>query len=356
MTDYPGRIPDVEELELRAAAERLVSEYFARLDRADVEGLLELYADDAVLQDAKGKAAIRQAILRTSAAVAGKKSPHIPTNIRAASIDDGVAVDYTVVAYLQEGPGPYPAIAILNQRQILKRSASDGSLQIVEHRVQGFDLERPELTAIDKPIRKDVARNRGLLMQSAEELFAERGTEVTLEEIARHAGVGVATAYRHFASKSAIVEAMLESRIGKFLAVLHECESIPDPREAFETYLYRICELQATDRGMREAISANHGIDKVAEFRDRGKPLFEQLFQRAKQAGAFRPECEPSDIVVAFWMISKVSDSTDRNSPDQWRRQLNFLLDGLRAEAIPRQTPATPALSMEQIETIMATI
>ena len=178
-------------------------------------------------------------------------------------------------------------------------------------------------------------------MQSAEELFAERGTEVTLEEIARHAGVGVATAYRHFESKSAIVEAMLESRIGKFLAVLHECESIADPREAFETYLYRICELQATDRGMREAISANHGIDKVAEFRDRGKPLFERLFNRAKEAGAFRPECELSDIVVAFWMIGKVSDSTNRTSPEQWRRQLNFLLDGLRAEAVPRQPPAS---------------
>ena len=144
MSDYPGRIPDVAELALRAAAERLVSEYFARLDRADVEGVLELYADDAVLQDVTGKDAIRQAILSSSAAVAGKKSPHIPTNIRAASIDDGVAVDYTVVAYLQEGPGPYPAVAILNQRQILKRSAPDGGLQIAEHRVQGFDLEQPQ--------------------------------------------------------------------------------------------------------------------------------------------------------------------------------------------------------------------
>ena len=130
----------MHELGLRAAAERLVGEYFARLDRADVEGVLELYADEAVLQDVTGKAAIRQVILSTSAAVAGKNSPHIPTNIRAASIDDGVAVDYTVVAYLQEGPGPYPAVAILNQRQILKRSPSDGSLRIVEHRVQGFDL------------------------------------------------------------------------------------------------------------------------------------------------------------------------------------------------------------------------
>jgi hypothetical protein len=54
-------------------------------------------------------------------------------------------------------------------------------------------------------------------------------------------------------------------------------------------------------------------------------------------------------------MVSKVSDSTDRHAPEQWRRQLNFLLDGLRAEAMPRQAPTTPALSMEQIETIMAT-
>ncbi|HEX3714231.1 MAG TPA: helix-turn-helix domain-containing protein [Trebonia sp.] len=212
------------------------------------------------------------------------------------------------------------------------------------------------MTAVDKPVRKDVARNRGLLMRSAEAMFAERGTEVTLEEIARHAGVGVATAYRHFASRQAIVEAMLESRVAKFMAVLHECESIADPREAFETYLYRICELQANDRGMREAISANHGVDKVADFRERGRPLFERLFNRAKQAGAFRPECEPSDIVVAFWMIGKVSDAASGISPEQWRRQLNFLLDGLRAEAVPRQPPAEPALSMEQVETIMATI
>jgi AcrR family transcriptional regulator len=212
------------------------------------------------------------------------------------------------------------------------------------------------MTAVDRTIRKDVARNRGLLTQSAEAMFAERGTEVTLEEIARHAGVGVATAYRHFASRQALIEAMLESRVGQFLAVLHECESIADPREAFETYLYRICELQANDRGMREAISANHGIDKVAEFRERGRPLFERLFDRAKRAGVFRPECEPSDIVVAFWMIGKVSDATSGISPEQWRRQLNFLLDGLRAEAVPRQQPATPALSMGQVEAIMATI
>jgi hypothetical protein len=55
-------------------------------------------------------------------------------------------------------------------------------------------------------------------------------------------------------------------------------------------------------------------------------------------------------------MIGKVSDATSGISPEQWRRQLNFLLDGLRAEAVPRQQPTTPALSMEQVEAIMATI
>jgi ketosteroid isomerase-like protein len=139
--DFPGRIPDAEELALRAAAQSLVSEYFARLDRADVDGVLELYADDASLAGLQGKPAIRQSILDNSGAVAGRDSPHLPTNIRASVDGDRVIVNFTVVAYSMDGPGPYPAIAILKQSQILKRSASDGSLRIEEHSLQGFELE-----------------------------------------------------------------------------------------------------------------------------------------------------------------------------------------------------------------------
>ena len=197
------------------------------------------------------------------------------------------------------------------------------------------------MTVADQPVRRDAARNRGLLRQSVDAMFAERGTEITLEDIARHAGVGVGTAYRHFTSRQAVVEAMLASRARRFLAILHECAEIADPCEAFEAYLYRICELQAADRGMRAVVLAERGTDadRVAEFRERSWPLFERLFNRAKQAGAFRPECEPGDIVAAFWMVGKVSDATDRTSPEQWRRQLSFVLDGLRAQAAPRQCP-----------------
>ena len=146
----------------------------------------------------------------------------------------------------------------------------------------------------------------------------------------------MATAYRHFANKQALVEAMFETRISRFLTILEECEKIEDPQEAFETYLYRICELQANDRGIREAISVNYGIDKVGQYRERGKPHFMRLFDRARKTGAYRADCDVSDFVVAFWMIGRVCDATSREDPGQWRRQLDFLLDGLRAESVPR--------------------
>ncbi len=209
------------------------------------------------------------------------------------------------------------------------------------------------MTEVEKPVRKDVARNRALLLRSAEELFAERGVDVTLDEIARHAGVGVATAYRHFANKQVLVEAMFESRMSQFLAVMHESELIDDPREAFEAMLYRICELQAADRGMREAIRANQAIDKVGQYHERGEPLFDGLFYRAKQAGAYRADCEPSDMIVAFWMIAAVIEATSEQSPDLWRRTLSFFLDGLRAEGEPRHPAPAGPLTRGQVGSIM---
>jgi hypothetical protein len=139
VTDFPGRVPDAEELALRSAAGALVTELFARLDRADVDGVVELYADGAVLEGAKGKSAIRQSVMRSSGAVAGRPTAHIVTNLRASASGGAVAVEYTVVAYELAGSGPYSANVILNQRQIQERS-QDGNLRIVEHRVQGYDL------------------------------------------------------------------------------------------------------------------------------------------------------------------------------------------------------------------------
>jgi hypothetical protein len=138
--DDPGRLPDADEVALRTAGQAVVTELFARLDRRDFEGAVELYAEDAVLEGARGKSEIRETILRSVTANAGQPTNHTVTNVRAAVTGHAeIVVYYTVVAYRLGGPGPYAAHAILNQQQIL-RVAVDGHLRISEHRVEGYDL------------------------------------------------------------------------------------------------------------------------------------------------------------------------------------------------------------------------
>jgi hypothetical protein len=138
--DDPGRVPDADEVGLRAAGQAVVTELYARLDRRDFEGAVELYAENAVLEGAKGKSEIRETILRSVTSNAGQPTSHTVTNVRAAVTGPSeVVVHYTVVAYRLDGPGPYAAHAILDQHQVL-RVAADGNLRIHEHRVEGYDL------------------------------------------------------------------------------------------------------------------------------------------------------------------------------------------------------------------------
>jgi hypothetical protein len=138
--DDPGRVPEGDEVGLRAAGQAVVTELFARLDRRDFDGAVELYAEDAVLEGAKGKNEIRETILRSVTSNAGQPTSHTVTNVRAAVTGHGeIVVQYTVVAYRLTGPGPYSAHAIIDQRQTL-RVAADGNLRIGEHRVEGYDL------------------------------------------------------------------------------------------------------------------------------------------------------------------------------------------------------------------------
>ena len=213
-----------------------------------------------------------------------------------------------------------------------------------------------ELTATDpasRVVRKDVARNRALLLAAADEVFTERGGDATLDDIARHAGVGVATAYRHFENKQALITAMFEDRLGKILQVLQDADALTDPREAFETFVYGVAAMQAHDRGTREVMRTNHGIDKVSAIRERAQPIAQRIVDRARAAGILRPELETNDIPMVLWMTGAISDYAGPASPELWRRYLDFVLDGMLAESLPRRTITIPALDQSQLETVM---
>src|SRR5436189_2765363 len=100
--------------------------------------------------------------------------------------------------------------------------------------------------------RRHARRNHELLVAAAREVFAERGVEASLEEIARRAGVGVGTLYRHFATRDALVEAVFERRIGEFVAVAEAAAAEPDAWLAFVGFLEATLTIQAGDRMLKD--------------------------------------------------------------------------------------------------------
>src|SRR3954465_11282391 len=105
------------------------------------------------------------------------------------------------------------------------------------------------------PLRKDAARNRERLLTAASELFAERGLNVTLNDIAHHAGVGVGTAYRRFANKEEVIDALFEERLQAVAKVATDALGNPDPWSGLVSFLERALGMQFGDRGLNQIMN-----------------------------------------------------------------------------------------------------
>src|SRR3954471_1714241 len=154
----------------------------------------------------------------------------------------------------------------------------------------------PEATA--RSLRKDAAQNRERLLAAARELFAERGLNVTLNDIAHHAGVGVGTAYRRFANKEEVIDALFEQRLRDLAAVAEDALQDPDAWHALVSFLERSLDMQFGDRGLNEIMNAPIlGLDRIRAARDRIAPLITKLVERAVRDGAVRPDLDQSDLI-----------------------------------------------------------
>jgi AcrR family transcriptional regulator len=197
--------------------------------------------------------------------------------------------------------------------------------------------------------RRHARRNHELLVEAAREVFAERGVEASLEEIARRAGVGIGTLYRHFATRDALVEAVFERRIGEFAALGEEAAEEADGWRAFTGFLERILEIQAGDRLLKDVLlrsprGTGGGAEQVrAELRR----SFEGVLERAHAHG-LRADFAFPDLALLLWSFSPLIDATADVAPTAWRRHLHWLLDGLRDESATPQVE--PPLSGEQFQ------
>jgi AcrR family transcriptional regulator len=181
------------------------------------------------------------------------------------------------------------------------------------------------------PLRADAERNRQRLMAAAKELFATRGLDVTLDEIARHAGVGTGTAYRRFPNKDALIDALMVDRIGELAAIAEECLEEPDPWVGLSGYFERALALQAADRGLKDVLfSSGRGRERSTEARRQIAPVVARLVRRAQEAGVVRSDFALSDVPLINFMLNTLVDFGRDVEPDLYRRYLAIVLDGLR--------------------------
>jgi AcrR family transcriptional regulator len=198
-----------------------------------------------------------------------------------------------------------------------------------------------EETAVDeavKPLRRDAARNRELILETAAEVFAEHGIDAGYDEIARRAGVGVGTVYRRFPERAELVRALFEARIAEVVTIGEKAATRPDAWEGLTWFLQKIIELQVADRGLKEVmVQTMTEADHLTAGRD-VLPILDGLVGRAKAEGALRPDVEATDLgILLIFMSSMASPS----QPDLWRRYFTLLLDGLRLGPTTSPLPLT---------------
>jgi AcrR family transcriptional regulator len=190
----------------------------------------------------------------------------------------------------------------------------------------------------ERALRLDAARNQERIVAAAAGAFAELGAEVTLEEVARRAGVGVATVYRRFRNRELLVRAVLTRVLTVEIEPVAAVET-DDPWRDLAVTLEASVAAVAAHRAVVELAQANGaiGIDLVDRFLHR----VDRLLARARAAGLVRPELEPDDVATAVVML--LATMRHDGGDGDWRRYLALLLDGMRPGPAPLPARVGPS-------------
>ena len=202
-----------------------------------------------------------------------------------------------------------------------------------------------------RPLRRDAERNRQRVLAAARELFAERGLEATLDDIARHAGLGVGTVYRRYPSRDALVAALFTEQLDALLALAGECLRAENSWDGLVRFLEGFAARHGRDRAMRELLfTASGQRPDFARIREELVPVADELVARAQRDGFLRADLTGADLPQLELMISAVAEYTRDVDPQVWQRYLTVLLDGMRAAPGATSPLPVPALSHEQTE------
>jgi AcrR family transcriptional regulator len=185
----------------------------------------------------------------------------------------------------------------------------------------------------EKPTRADARRNRERLLATALEVFAGQGTDVSLNVIAKAAGVGIGTLYRHFPTREAILEAAYRNEVAQLCDIEELLRDRP-PDAALEDWMNRFVDYAVTKRGISGALRslAASGSDIYDDTRRQILAAVTQLLKAGIAAGTIRPDADAEDVLRATGAIWLIPD--EPGWADHARRVLTLLMDGLRHGAL----------------------
>ena len=206
----------------------------------------------------------------------------------------------------------------------------------------GARRKRPGPQEPARRLRADAQLNRDRILDAAAELFAERGISAPLDEVARRAGVGVATLYRRFPTRADLAAATFERNISRFTEAVDRALAAADPWQGFRGLVFELCELQAGDAGLREMLTTAFPSSSVVEQRTaEAVEKLRELMVRAQHAGSLRADVAVADVVVMLLANSGVLAATGQTAPDHvaaFRRA-----DGRRVRGRPARPEAVTA-------------
>jgi AcrR family transcriptional regulator len=175
-------------------------------------------------------------------------------------------------------------------------------------------------------LRADAARNRQKLIEAAGDAFSESGTDVSLEAIAKRAGVGIGTLYRHFPTREALVEAVYRNEVAQVSAAAEELLAEHPADIALAEWMKRFAAYMVAKRGMADAlqsvVQSNSAL--FAESKAQLNGAIAALVDAGKAAGTIRADANADDVLRAMSVCKTIDD------PEQAARVLGLIVDGLR--------------------------
>lgn len=193
-----------------------------------------------------------------------------------------------------------------------------------------------------RPLRSDAVRNRDAILKAASVAFATHGERVDVREIARSAGVGMGTLYRHFPTKEELLETVLHTHFAEWTHTARIAAARRDPAEALSAFLRDALERQAQHRALVERFAATwDSTAGVAACRRELHPVIDDLVTRCHDAGVLRPDVTGDDISLLMIALGRIAQfATEGDGDEIWRRPLHVVLNGLLTVPSPSPPPS----------------